>query len=142
MSRGSYADVMKEWEILLTAVDVNRTALASLEEFRAGLEEELAGFKESVAKQAMMKAEVQQSTRDLEGFLARGTEMAVRLRGGIRSKYGQRAEKLTEFGMKPLRTRKKPPEPPPEGPPDPPPVVESKPASQEASPTGSAGSAT
>ncbi len=44
----------------------------------------------------------------MKGFIARGKDLATRLRTGVRSKYGNRSEKLTEFEVRPLRKRKAP----------------------------------
>jgi hypothetical protein len=104
----------------------------SIDAYRAQLEVEMAGAKAASIRQAALSAEVQQATRDLEGFLERGRELSSRIRTGIRSKYGNRNEKLTEFGMKVQRKRKAAVKvlkvnPPPQG-------VE-KPAPQEVTPT-------
>ena len=45
----------------------------------------------------------QQATRDLEKAMADTRELITRLRNGIRTKYGLRSEKMTEFGMQPRR---------------------------------------
>ncbi|MFL6194221.1 MAG: hypothetical protein ACJ75H_08625 [Thermoanaerobaculia bacterium] len=123
MARTSLADVIKEWKQLLATVAANKADLPTLEEYRVQLETELAGAEEESIRQATLQAGVQQTTRNLEGFLTRGREAAVRMRSGIRSKYGLKSEKLTEFGMKPQRKRKASKEKPP-------PVVEGKPAPQ------------
>lgn len=123
MARTSLADVIKQWKQLLATVAANKADLPALEEYRVQLETEVTGAEEESVRQATLQAEVQQSTRNLEGFRKRGQEAAVRIRSGIRSKYGLRSEKLTEFGMRPQRRRKASKEKPP-------PVVEGKPAPQ------------
>jgi hypothetical protein len=106
MPRQSFANVITDWEKLLITVTANKDDLGSIDAYRAQLEVEMGGAKAASIRQAALSAEVQQTTRDLEGFLERGRELASRIRTGIRSKYGNRNEKLTEFGMKVQRKRK------------------------------------
>src|SRR4051812_45872007 len=107
MPNTSFADVMRGWEKLVASTTANKDELPHIDAYRQQLELEMAGAKAASVRQASLNAEVQQSTRDLEGFLQRGSDLAVRMRSGIRTKYGNHAEKLTEFGMKPFRKRKK-----------------------------------
>jgi hypothetical protein len=106
MPRASFGEVMKDREKLLATVAANKDDLQHLESYRTQLEVEVAGAKSASIRQSTLQAEVQQTTRDLEGFLSRGADLENRLRTGIRSRYGNRSEKLTEFGMRPLRKRK------------------------------------
>jgi hypothetical protein len=48
---------------------------------------------------------LQETTRQLEKKMAEGRAHVLRLRAGVTSLYGNRSEKLTEFGMRPLRRR-------------------------------------
>lgn len=107
MPKTSFADLMIDWEKLLASAAANKEDLPHIDAYRQQLEVETAGAKAASLRQASLSAEVQQATRDLEGFLQRGADLATRMRAGIRTKYGNRAEKLTEFGMKPFRKRKK-----------------------------------
>jgi hypothetical protein len=134
MPRTSFADYITEWKKLLATVAVNQGDLQHLEEFRAQLEVEMAGAEAANVRQSAALAEAQQATRDLEGFLTRGKDLANRLRTGIRSRYGLRAEKLTEFGMRPLRARRRKPQTPPTQPPEVPGEAEVK-AQPPAAPT-------
>jgi hypothetical protein len=106
MPKTSLADFVTTSEHLLVTVKANQEDLQHLEPYSVQFGAELEGVKAASVKQATLQAEVQQATRDLEGFVTRAQDLAVRLRTGIRSRYGLRAEKLTEFGMRPLRRRK------------------------------------
>lgn len=55
--------------------------------------------------QGFKQAEFQQATRDVEDLVARGNDLVVRIRAGVRSVYGNRSEKLTAFDLKPRRPR-------------------------------------
>ncbi len=105
MPNTSFADVVTEWEKLLTAVTANQADLQHLEVYRAELEVELGKAKIANSRQSALQAEVQQMTRDVEAAIATGRDLATRIRTGVRSKYGGRSEKLTEFGLRPFRKR-------------------------------------
>jgi hypothetical protein len=122
MPKASFVDRMGEWEYLIARVTANQPDLENLQEVREQLETEMAGAKEANQRQATYQALAQQATRDQEGSLARGTDLANQLRNGIRARYGPRSEKLSEFGLRVLRKRKTSPE--------------EKPASEEAKPEG------
>jgi hypothetical protein len=125
MPNKAFADVMTEWEKLLTTVLTNKEDLLYVDGYRQQLEIEMTGAKAASVRQSAAQAEAQQASRDLEGFLKRGHDLANRIGTGVKSKYGIRAEKLKEFGLKVFRGKKKsstvkpPPqvEPPTAGPP-------------------------
>jgi hypothetical protein len=136
MPNQSFADVITDWEKLLATVTTNKDDLQSLDSYRQQLATELAAAKDANMRQSATKAETQQATRDLEGSLTRGHDLADKLRMGIKSRYGKRSEKLTEFGLKVFRaggkkkkssTEKPPPQvgPPPTT--SPPPVAKAAP---------------
>ncbi|HEY0511196.1 MAG TPA: hypothetical protein VGH73_04795 [Thermoanaerobaculia bacterium] len=106
MPSASFAKTIAEWEKLLATVAANKDDLQAIDAYRAQLEVEVAGAKAANVRQSTVQAEVQQATRDLEGFFTRGRDLATRIRTGIQSKYGLHGEKLTEFGMKVRRKRK------------------------------------
>ena len=105
--------IEKDWDTLVITTEANKEDLGFLESLRTDLTTELGGLREASIRQKTFKAQVQQATRDIEGHLSRGVDLANRLRNGLRMSYGIKGEKLTEFGMKPRRSRakKKPQEP-------------------------------
>lgn len=106
MARASHADLVTHFENLTTSVAANKDDLAHLQDLGTQLAVETAGAKAALVRQSTQRAEAQQTTQDLQGFIARGKDLATRLRTGVRSKYGNRSEKLTEFEVRPLRKRK------------------------------------
>jgi hypothetical protein len=116
---------MRHWEYLIASVGSNQPELSGLENLSEELEAEMEGAKDANLRQATAKAEAQQASRDREGFLFRGTELAYRLRAGIQTQYGFRSEKLVEFSMRPTRSRSTPKQEPGSGQPEPP-VVEAQ----------------
>lgn len=103
MPNTSFADVMTVADGLLIKVQANAADLAHLEANRNRLAAALEGAKEASIRQAALKAQVQQATRDLEGFLAELKEQVTRMRNGVRQQYGLKSEKLVEFGLQPRR---------------------------------------
>ncbi len=115
MARKAFANVMTEWEKLLTTVTANKDDLPHIDAYRAQLEIEVAGAKAANIRQSAAQAEAQQASRDVDGSLKRGRDLANRIGTGIKSKYGIRSEKLKEFDIKVFRGRKKAtPKPPPQ----------------------------
>jgi hypothetical protein len=107
MPNQTFSEETTDWGQLAVTVDVNKADLAHLEVQRARLAVVGDGAKAAKIRQEAFKAQFQQATRDLEGFRAEGRDLATRLRNGIRTQYGTKAEKLAEFGMKPRRKAQK-----------------------------------
>jgi hypothetical protein len=117
MPNKAFAAVITEWEKLLATVVANKDDLQSLDNYRQQLETEVATARSANIRQSTALAEAQQATRDLESALKQGHDLADKLRFGIKSRYGKRSEKLTEFGLKVVReggrkksTKEKPPQ--------------------------------
>ena len=53
--------------------------------------------------QGLKQVEFQEATRNVEALVARGNDLVVRIRAGIRSVFGNRSEKLALFDLKPRR---------------------------------------
>ena len=103
MAKTTFPEETTEWGELSTTVEANKADLAYLEPHSSRLAVVLDGVKTTKLRQAALKAEVQQATRDMEAFRTEGRDLATRLRNGIRTQYGLKGEKLTEFGMRPRR---------------------------------------
>jgi t-SNARE complex subunit (syntaxin) len=103
MPKTTFANVMNTGEQLLVSIEVNKTDLAHLEEQRSQLSKAIEGAKAASIQQDAFRAQFQQSTRDMEKFVSDAQELITRLRNGVRTQYGLRSEKLTEFGMQPRR---------------------------------------
>ena len=104
MPSNSYADYVKHWGELTTAVAAN-PELAPLEWQRSALEAELEGLKEASIRQANLKRQAQEASRELDGFVKRGRDMATRLRDSIKGYYGRTGERLVEYRIPPRRAR-------------------------------------
>ena len=119
-NNSSYADIMRDWEQLLTSAREDAPDLGEAERFRVSLEQHLEAIKVLKAKQDSTRATKQESTRELRTMIVEGRELAIRLRNVVRANLGPRSELLTKYGVAPLRKRRKPEKPTegetPEGP--------------------------
>jgi hypothetical protein len=98
MGTNSYGDYIRHWGQIDERMKVNPET-APFEPLRAQLEVERLGLVEKMNQQAALKSEKQDITREIDGHVARGRDVATRLRDAIRALYGRDDEKLTEFGL-------------------------------------------
>jgi hypothetical protein len=104
MPRDTFLALMGTGDHLLVTIQANSADLAHLEETRLQLATSIDVARAVSVRHDTAKALVQQATRDLEKSMADTQELVTRLRNGVRTQYGLRSEKLTEFGMQPRRT--------------------------------------
>src|SRR5688500_1629991 len=104
MARNAYDSMLKHWSELEGNVAVV-PELAFLEPKRAELEAEEKGLREALDRQAAGKTQFHEATREIEGHVARGKELAVQLHDGIRSHYGRSGEALNLFRLRPRRLK-------------------------------------
>jgi hypothetical protein len=102
-----YGVTLNGWERLLASLEANAQDFPQLETYRAQLKALLEAARETSAQQTAMAATKQEATKRLQGALVDGRKLANFLRNGVRQHYGNRAEKLVEFDLKPLRNRVK-----------------------------------
>lgn len=119
----TYAGMLGEWQKFLAAMDANPD-LASMAEWRNKLANLLAQGVEISQQQAAMAASKQERSKKLQTLLSEGNRLVTGMRKMIADRYGFRAEKLTEFGIPPFRSRprKAKPAPEPENPEVPSPI--------------------
>ena len=100
-----YGVTLNGWERLLGSMEANVGDIPQFDIYRAQLKAMLDAAREAAAQQAAMAANKQEATKKLQSVLADGRKLANFLRNGVRQRYGNRSEKLVEFGLNPLRTR-------------------------------------
>jgi hypothetical protein len=98
MGRTSYADYIRHWGQIDDRIKVN-PEMAPFEPLRVQLEAERVGLVDATNRQAALKSHTQDTTREIDGHVTRGREIATRLRDAVRAQYGREDEKLTEFGL-------------------------------------------
>jgi hypothetical protein len=104
------ADHLKTWHNLLRALDENAADLSHLETRTEKLRTIVALAINAFQDQAANTAAKQSATRRLEEVLSQGNKTVSFLHAGLREHYGNRSEKLTEFGLQPFRNRRPQPE--------------------------------
>ncbi len=118
--RQSYAEHLKEWEDTVASVAANASDLPQLEGARVQLEQMIAELRVLLNQQAVHTANKQQTSKGLRRLVTSGKKKAAMMRSVLKEHYGHTNDKLVEFGVQPLRTRRrKPPtseEPNPESP--------------------------
>lgn len=97
----SYADYIRDWESLETAVADRVGELAGHEVHLAELQKARDEVKLVKAQQDLYAGARQKATQDLSVALERGKEAAVRLRGYVKAKLGPKNELLNRFGVAP-----------------------------------------
>lgn len=102
-----YGKTLNGWERLLASMAANAQDFPQLEAYRTELQSKLDAARAASTQQAAMEATKQEATKSLQATLAEGRKLATFLRGGVKQRYGNRAEKLVEFGLAPLRPKAK-----------------------------------
>jgi hypothetical protein len=101
------SDFMTGFEQLTTALTANAEELPHLEAPRKKLEAILAELRGLAVEQGVHAANKQQASQRLRGRLADGRKLATFLRNGVKEHYGNRNDKVVEFGIQPFRRRKR-----------------------------------
>jgi len=107
----TYAGVVDGWKDLTSGLNKNLADLPYLELHTQQLTGMASQFDVLSGEQAVHTSAKQQVTRQIEELLDLGQKLATFLRSGVRQHYGNRSEKLVEFGLQPFRGKKRPAEP-------------------------------
>lgn len=108
----SYAVDQKKMQLRNEAVAANSTDLPHLETKRGRLNDVLNEVKSLTTEQASMTARKQEISQRLAGLMKEGNALAAFIDVGVKQHYGNRAEKLAEFGLQPFRGRPRSPQEP------------------------------
>lgn len=104
-SLNSHADIIRDWELLLDASERSPEIQQGIEVERQAMLQVLAEVRALKARQDELTALRQQTTQQLKEAVARGKDVAIRLRAVVKAKFGPRAERLVQFNMAPIRKR-------------------------------------
>ncbi len=109
-----YMNVTNGWEQSCAAAIANAADLPHLGAPVAKLTSRLGEARSLIAEQSALTASKQEATRRLQQILREGEALSDLVRTAAREHYGNRSEKLVEFGIQPFRGRikKKKPEQP------------------------------
>ena len=103
-----YGVTITGWERLLAAFAANAQDFQHLEAYRVQLADALADLQEAMSLQTAFAASKQTESRRLQSLLSSGRKVASFLRHGVRRRYGDGSEKLSEFDLQSLRVRPRP----------------------------------
>ncbi|MBW8877138.1 MAG: hypothetical protein JF614_19400 [Acidobacteria bacterium] len=95
-----------KWERILVSLLANIADLPHLEAPRAKLQALLEEVRTLVTQQDLHAASKQQISQRLKTLLADGKKLSTFLRTGVKEHFGNRNEKLVEFGVQPFRRAK------------------------------------
>jgi hypothetical protein len=99
----SRGDIVLEWEKLIVALRANPQVLVAVEPVLQEFEMLLNEIRSLVVQQDVQTATVQQTSQDIKERVKRGRLLAGRLRSAAKAVFGDRTEKVIEFGMRPYR---------------------------------------
>jgi hypothetical protein len=117
----TYTGMLGDWQSLLELLAANSAEIPQVEPFRTKLGALLTQALGITQRQASLKADKQEMSKQLRKLTTDGQRLASAVRFLIKEHYGTRDEKLTAYGLQPFRGRKAKETPPPtENPPAPP----------------------
>jgi len=101
----NYAESRKKMELRNKAVAANVAELPFLEPKRSRLNEVVGELGDLTAEQANLAAKKQDVSKRIADLAREGNALVNVLDVTLRQHYGNRAEKLAEFGLQPFRSR-------------------------------------
>jgi hypothetical protein len=107
--RAFLSTVVSGWERFMAALVANASDFAHVEEHRGQLQLLLERARALAVEHNLHTAAKQDAARQLAEILAEGGKLATFLRNAVKVRYGNRSDKLVEFGLQPLRRRRRTP---------------------------------
>jgi UDP-N-acetylmuramyl tripeptide synthase len=105
-SETTYSGVLGRLTRFSAALTANAAELPHLEGPRTRIEDVLGNAKEIAKEQAAMTASKQESSKRLRELIVEGQRLTTGMTRFLQQHYGNRSEKLAEFGIQPFRGRK------------------------------------
>jgi hypothetical protein len=102
----SYADVVLDWQNVVSACQDNNYIMKPFDSLRMDLERLRGSAGDINARRESAIGLKQQLTQELDAVLKEGREVARRLRGAAKAQLGTKNERLVQFKAAPLRDRK------------------------------------
>ncbi|HET9212540.1 MAG TPA: hypothetical protein VFR03_19205 [Thermoanaerobaculia bacterium] len=119
----TYTGMIGDWQTLLQKVEGNIAEIPQLEPFRAKLTDLLGKALDVTKRQAGLKADKQEASKQMRQLAGDANRLANAVRVLLKEHYGIRDEKLSAFGLQPFRGRprktQEPETPPPTASPNP-----------------------
>jgi chromosome segregation ATPase len=99
----TYQEVVGRWKILVTSLGLQLTAMPQLVNRHARMSELMAQAESLEARQAQLKADLQELNRQRRDLVRTGEELRGRIGAVLRAEHGFTSERLLEFALKPKR---------------------------------------
>lgn len=111
MSKVALADTLKEWDSMLGALDnmeeLDKPALQELRDELAAMYQAVRALAE---EQAYLEGRRLAITQQLRITRRRGQDLTIKVKAAVKAELGHRNELLMRFGIRPVRSRRKPEE--------------------------------
>jgi hypothetical protein len=101
----TYSGVIGELTRFSAAMAANAAELPHLEGPRIRLDTILGNAQQTARQQAALTADKQETSKRLKSLVVEGQRVASGIRRLLKENYGNRSEKLAEFGVQPFRGR-------------------------------------
>lgn len=102
-----YGKIFRDWEGLLGATEKRTAMLPGVDDFKAALEGLLKQAKDLKLAQEGFSGDKKATTEKLRKVVKDGRDAASMLRAFVKGRIGLRTEVLKEFGVAPIRSRKR-----------------------------------
>ncbi|HEX5719968.1 MAG TPA: hypothetical protein VF179_27685 [Thermoanaerobaculia bacterium] len=106
MPKYAQTDHLGRWDTALAAGAINDTEPGTVD-LVIQLGTAAAGARNCLDRRATLKYQLQQNSRELDGFMDAGKEAYSRLVLVVKGRYGPKAEKVVEWGVQPRRPSEK-----------------------------------
>ena len=107
MKENSQNAMLFAWDQLLASTEANQEDLSHLGALRARLSTRVEELRCLQSERNRLRGELQNTTQEIRQALAHCQDLASRLRSGVKGIFGIHSEKLLEFGIKPIRRRRR-----------------------------------
>jgi 2C-methyl-D-erythritol 2,4-cyclodiphosphate synthase len=101
----TYTGMVGDWQTLHELLTANSAEIPQVEPFRTKLGAMLAQAMDITRRQAGLKAEKQEMSKQLRKLAGDGQRLASAVRILLKEHYGIRDEKLSAYGLQPFRGR-------------------------------------
>lgn len=105
MANTTHADTRKKIDLRNKALAANSEELPYLESHRARLDAINTELKDLTAQQASLTAGKQEVSKRIADLVQAARKLLTFVDVGVKQHYGNRAEKLVEFGVQPFRSQ-------------------------------------
>src|SRR4051812_13759656 len=106
MPNGSFADRVRRWERLVQALAPNAPDMPGVADALKELEDVLQRTKDLQKQEDATQAQFRDTVALRQALDKEGEDLRIRIMLSLKGRYGSRADKLYEFGMRPAKLRR------------------------------------